>query len=649
MDPFLIKIQRGDIRDARVRERGSLEVDGDVVVADSFRKHPRHHWAKFQNSSVLFYLCALLFTGLFSKLYYLQIVRGAEYYGAAEINRIRPVSIIPPRGVIFDSNGERMAYNVPDFALYVTPADLPEGQEEEDAQFVEIGEILGQDPYDLVKTFARVPRSSVARFEVARGLSQEQAVRLESGINKWQGIGVLPIEERAYGAGEQAAHVLGYTGPISETEYQDLKAEGYFLPEHTGKTGVEKIYQSELRGTAGVRYIEVDSKGREVALLGETAPIPGNNVRLNIDMELQRVAYEALKTAVEDFESPGGSVIVMDPQSGAVRAYVNYPGYDNQAFINGIGSEAYQALLDDPRHPLLDRAIQGEYPSGSTFKMVVAAAGLEEGVITPTSSVLSTGGLRVGIYSYPDWKYGGHGQTNVIKGLAESVNTFFYVLGGGWDGEGGLGVDRIVRYGRQFGLAEKTGIDLPSERAGFLPSRQWKLETKGERWYLGDTYHVSIGQGDILVTPVQVANMTAAVANRGTLYAPRLAKEFIMPNGTVRTLEPMVLRERVAAASAIDTVREGLRAAVTRGSALSLSTISVPLAGKTGTAQYSSTGKPHAWFTGFGPYDNPEIVVTVLVEKGEESTRAATPVAKKIFEWYFGNKNPNAKAQMPNE
>ncbi|MBI4122671.1 MAG: penicillin-binding protein 2 [Parcubacteria group bacterium] len=635
MDPFVIKIERGDIRDSSIRSAGALEVDGDVVVADSFRKHPRHHWAKFRNSSILLYLCVLLLTALFSKLYYLQVVRGAEYYGAAEGNRTRPLTLLPPRGVIFDAKGRRLAYNVPDFGLYVTPADLPKAQEDEDAQFIEIGEITGRDPYDLVKTFARIPRASTAAFEIMRGLTQEQAVRLESGMRRWQGITLAPIEERAYTVTEEASHALGYTGPISEEEYETLSKEGYALPERTGKAGLEKTYQHQLRGTPGVRYIEVDSRGREVELLGETAPSPGDNLYTHLDLELQRVAYEALAAAITDFKSPGGSVVVLDPRNGAVRAFVSYPGYDNQAFSRGIDAGAYRTLIEDSRNPLLNRAMQGEYPSGSTFKMVVAAAGIEEGVVTRGTTVLSSGGLWVNGYSYPDWKYGGHGQTNIIKALAESVNTYFYILGGGREGDDGLGVERIVEYGKRFGLSASTGIDLPSERPGFLPSKEWKLETKGERWYLGDTYHLAIGQGDILATPLQIASVTAAIANRGTLYSPRLAKEFARPDGAIRTIEPVVQKERVASSAAIDTVRDGLRAAVTSGSALSLSTVPVPLAGKTGTAQYSQEGKPHAWFTGFGPFDNPELVVTVLVEQGEESSRAATPVAKKIFEWYF--------------
>jgi len=639
MDPFTIKEYGGDIKDTSLFG-GGFEVDGDVVAADHYRKHPKKHWERLQNSKILFYACIVIFLALASKLYYLQIVQGSAYYGVAEGNRIRQVPTIPPRGVIYDQAGNRLAYNIPDFGLYVIPADLPESQEEEDIIFKDISAILDKDPYDLVETFARIPRYSTVPFEVMRGITQEEAILLEQHADQWAGIQVRPIEQRAYATPEPFSHILGYTGKMSESEYATYRQEGYLLSEHVGKIGIEKTYQRYLRGALGTQFIEVNASGREIEVTREIPAQKGGNAYLNIDAALQQFVWDTLKETVDELEVPGGSVVVLNPQNGALLALVSYPGYRNDLFSKGIGQKTFSALLSDPSKPLFNRSITGEYPSGSTFKLVVGAAALEEGIITRYTTIESTGGININGYWFPDWKFGGHGQTNIVKALAESVNTFFYIAGGGWDGDGGLGVKKISEYGKKFGLDALSGIDLPSERPGFLPSKEWKEEAKNERWYLGDTYHLAIGQGDILVTPLQVADYTAAIANGGTLYQPRVVDRIEFPDGSVKKIEPNTIRSHLGSTENINIIREGLRAAVTVGSARSLSTLNVPLAGKTGTAQYSQSEMPHAWFTGFGPYQNPEIVVTVLVEEGEGGSTAATPIAKKIFEFYFNEGQP---------
>ncbi|MDP1709544.1 MAG: penicillin-binding protein 2 [Candidatus Komeilibacteria bacterium] len=633
-DPFIIKEEGGDIKDRHL-SFPSLSVDGDIVVADSYRKHPRHQWAKFRSNSALFYACVFLFTLLAGKLYYLQIVRGAEYYGAAEQNRIRAVPIVATRGVVFDRNGKRLAYNVPDFGLYVVPGDLPANQEEEDIVFAEIAKIVGRDQFDLIESFAKWPRSSFLNVEILRGLSQEQAVQLSRKAQDWRGVKVMPIETRAYTAAEPLAHILGYTGKISELEYKELRSQGYDLTEYVGKTGVEKFYEPSLRGLSGAALIEVDSLGKEKQMVDQKAPVPGYNIYLNIDWELQSLAWRELEAMVKKLHAPGGAVIVMNPATGAILSLVNYPSFDNALFAKGISSDQYQALLNDPAKPLYNRAISGEYPSGSTFKLIVGSAALEEGLINEHFTVLSQGGININGYFFPDWKAGGHGLTDITKALAESVNTFFYTIGGGNGNFAGLGVEKIVFYGEQFGLTKPTGIDLPSEAAGFLPSKEWKLKTRGERWFLGDTYHLAIGQGDILVTPLQVANFTAVIANGGTLYKPQMVDHMVLSDGTSHIVKPEIIRAHVVSDETIATIAAGMRQAVTAGSAQSLSTVDAPLAGKTGTAEYGESGPPHAWFTGFGPYPDAEIVVTVLVEAGEGGNIASTPIAKKIFEYYF--------------
>jgi len=304
-----------------------------------------------------------------------------------------------------------------------------------------------------------------------------------------------------------------------------------------------------------------------------------------------------------------------------------------------VSQEEYNAFLNDENNPLFNRAISGEVPSGSTIKPVVAAAALQERVISENTSFLSIGGLHIGQWFFPDWKAGGHGVTNVRKALAESVNTFFFYIGGGYQDFVGLGVDRLVKYMRLFGLGEKSGLDLNGESAGFVPTSDWKEETKNEAWYIGDTYHISIGQGDILVTPLQVANFTAAVANGGILYRPYLVQSLLDENNqVVKQIEPQIIRRDFIDPYNLQVVREGMRQTVIAGSARSLSVLPVNSAGKTGTAQWSSKKQNHAWFTGFAPYENPEIVITVLVEEGREGSEVSVPIAKEILDWYFSQR-----------
>ncbi|MBU2575685.1 penicillin-binding protein 2 [Patescibacteria group bacterium] len=633
-DPFFVKQEAADIKDTKLNIF-SGQIDGDIIIADSYRKKATHIWKNTLGMRVLTIFSIVAFICLLSRLYYLQVVRGSEYYGAAEGNRIKNIAILSPRGVIFDKTGKRLAYNIPDFALIVVPADLPKEQAQEDEIFFVLSETLGIAHFDLVEAFAHIPRTSISSFELIRGIPQAQAVVITRHVENWSGVSLEPVQQRTYEIKESLSHVLGYTGKISDKDYDYFFEQGYILIEHVGKTGLEKQYQNDLRGELGIQLVEVDSHNKVTRELDKKEPKIGNNLYLNLDSELQMFAWDALKEMVEEKESPGGSIIVLDPRDGSVRALVSFPGFDNESFARGISSKAYDELLKDTREPLFNRSITGEYPSGSTIKLVVGAAGLEEGIISRYDLVLSTGGIDVNNYWFPDWKYGGHGETDIIHALAESVNTFFYVLGGGYENIDGLGVEQITEYGRAFGLARQTGIDLPSEADGFLPSKEWKEEVKHERWYLGDTYHLAIGQGDVLVTPLQVANFTAAVANGGTLYAPRIVDRIGRDYENARINELRILNENFIDKYNINVIQQGLRAAVTYGTARSLSALSVDVAGKTGTAQFSSEKKPHAWFTGYAPYREPEIVVTVLVEEGEGGDISAAPIAKKIFEWYF--------------
>ena len=316
-------------------------------------------------------------------------------------------------------------------------------------------------------------------------------------------------------------------------------------------------------------------------------------------------------------------------------AAVSLPTYDNNLFSGYIDQESYTDLITDDNQPLFFRALQGEYPSGSTFKPIVALAALKEGVVTPNTTFLSNGGIRVDRWFFPDWKAGGHGITNMVKALAESVNTYFYIIGGGYNNIQGLGVDRIVDFAKKFYYTQKLGVDYPSEADGFLPSRQWKEEVKKERWYIGDTYNISIGQGDVLVTPLQVTSMFAYLANGGKLYQPHFIKKIEYADGTYKDIEPVLLQQNLADPQHIAVVRNGLKAAVDWGSARSLNQFKpFQIAGKTGTAQANSTEEPHAWFVSFAPFDNPEIALTILIENGETSNNAVA-VAREFYRWYI--------------
>jgi penicillin-binding protein 2 len=331
-----------------------------------------------------------------------------------------------------------------------------------------------------------------------------------------------------------------------------------------------------------------------------------------------------------------GSVVAINPQNGEVLAMVSIPTYNNNLFAKGISNDDYQKLINDSGKPLFNRAVSGTYPSGSTIKPFMASAGLQESVITTNTTINDSGEIAVGNYVYHDWK--AHGLVSVSKAIAESCDVFFYAVGGGWDKIKGLGVAKIDDYLTKFGFGGKLGIDIPGEAGGLVPSPKWKEQAKNESWYLGDTYHMSIGQGDFLVTPLQLANATAAIANGGQVLKPYIVKEIKDNNGTVvKITEKTVLNQNFISSDNIEAVRSGMRLAVTSGTARQFNDLPVAIAAKTGTAQFGDSDKTHAWMTAFGPYNDPKIAVAVLIEGGGEGYAAAGPVTKDILNWYFSH------------
>jgi len=573
----------------------------------------------------------IMLTVFFGRSVQLQIFQGDHFRALAESNRYRTERLVPQRGLIFDTNGVVLAENIPSFVLTMTIADLPKDENERYELFDSVSKLAGVQPTDLDLLMTQYAKNSTEAIPVKRNINFERAMHLAIEIKNLPGFHLQTSTLRRYPQTiPSLSHILGYTGKMTVEDLSVWKEKGYKPIDVIGKTGVERSQETLLRGQPGEIVTEVDARGRELSVVSRTDPVVGSNITLTVDSEFQDFIGTRLENTMKSVGSTKGSVVVLNPKNGEVYALVSLPTFDNNLFAQGIEEDTYQKLAEDPDLPLFFRAIAGEFPSGSTFKPFVAYAALVEKIISENTSFLSTGGIRINEWFFPDWKAGGHGITNVRKALAESVNTFFYIIGGGFDQLNGLGVDRITDYASRFGFGKPTGIDLPSEADGFLPSKEWKEEVKGERWYVGDTYHLAIGQGDLLTTPLQMAHATGIIANNGLDFVPHIVKKINdVPNETSsQTLESLD-------SYALSVVRHGMRQTVTQGSARALSGLPVSVAGKTGTAQAPGHEKYHSWFTGFAPYEDSEIAIAIIIEDGGESTDAAVPLAREILYWWF--------------
>lgn len=576
----------------------------------------------------------------FSRAVFLQVIRGEQYAVLAQSNRYRSQRILPPRGLIYDRNGVLIAQNVPSFVLTMTMSDLPRDEAERTRIFERVSQLAGLQPTDIDLALTEFSKTPYEAIPLKRGIPYEASIRLAIEMAALPGFDLQSSSQRAYLTGVGSlAHVLGYTGNISEKEMMEtLEANDYKPIDQIGKLGIEKTAEPMLRGVPGNEVNEVNAVGKSLSIVSKTQAIDGSNVRLGLDLEFQKFAENRLQETMTNVNATRGVVVALDPQTGSVRALVSLPSYDNNLFTQGIERQTYTALLEDPDRPLFNRAVSGEYPSGSTLKPVIAYAALAEGIIDERTSFVSTGGIGIKQWFFPDWRPEGHGVTDVRKAIADSVNTFFYIIGGGYQQTVGLGVERIQAYARRFGFGEPTGIDLPSEADGFLPTKQWKQEVKNEAWYIGDTYHLAIGQGDFLTTPLQLAVAISVIANGGQRIEPRLIDSVDGPNGNQRLAVVKQPLEDLDM-DALAVVRKAMRQTVTQGSARSMLSLTEPVAGKTGTAQTPGDKPYHAWFVGFGPYENPNITLVVLVEEGGESNAAAVPLARELFAWWFAQNN----------
>jgi penicillin-binding protein 2 len=545
-----------------------------------------------------------------------------------------------------------LASNAPIFVASIVPADIPARRETE--IYDRLAGLLGMSTIDLRRVIER-RRSDDDLFTpvpVKYNVERTAALRIEERHEELPGVVISVESTRRYTEGPLLAHLLGYTGLISPTllspaEYRNkIDREGYTINDRIGAAGLEEQYESVLRGQPGRRMYEVEASGRPVNELRVESPDPGRNLILGLDLDLQRDVARLLQEGLNGETT--GVAIVMNPKTGDVLAMVTLPTYDDNIFADDSREEELEQLFKDPAQPFFHRAASGLYPPGSTFKLVTAAAALRDNVANRNTVIESKGAIFVpSEYDpnyrqiFPDWSV--LGRLNMVGALANSSNVYFFYLGGGYEPEKfqGLGNERLAAYARQFGYGSTTGIDLPNEAAGVIPDEAWKLQRRGERWVKGDTYNMSIGQGYVLATPLQVANFTNALANGGKLVRPRLVKEFAdTDREQVRTAPPQVIRDVDIPPQARATILEGMEAGFSGQLLKDLRVPELRIAGKTGTGEYTGPRDAngalptHGWFTGFAPIDDPEISVTVFVEKGTGSKNAA-PIAMRIIRQYF--------------
>ena len=622
--------------------------------SQSGKQVPIAHTKTYLGTSIskkkIFILGIIILTGLTimaGRTSYLQIIRDDYYRGLAEGNRIRLRPILSERGIIYDKFHIELVENVPNFSLAMIPQDLPRDKEKREVIIDKVVSLSGVPKEKIVDLLKKYSSYSYASLVIKENLDYQSALKLYIQSSELPGISIEKGSKRKYvsninstSSSLSISHLLGYLAKLNDEEIGKLKDKGYLLFDNIGKTGLEKIYEAELRGKYGIKKVEVNALGHEQTVLAEEPPVPGKNLVLTVDLEAQKKLEELMKNMLSKTHKKRAAAVAMDPRDGSILAMVSLPAFDNNEFSGGITQQNYNNYTGDPDNPLFNRAIGGTYPSGSTVKPILSAAALQEKIITSRTAFLSTGGLEIGDRFFKDWKAGGHGITNVTKSLAWSVNTFYYYIGGGYKDFVGLGVDRIVKYMQYFGIAQKTGIDLTGEATGFVPSKDWKLKTKGESWYVGDTYNLSIGQGDLLVTPLQVAVWTAAVANGGRVVQPHLADKLEEPI-THNEVQLNFSKNNVpVSAENLAIVRQGMKDCVIYGSCQMMKNLPFASGGKTGTAQWSATKENHAWFTAFAPFENPKIVVTVLIEEGTEGSVVAEPIARDFLLWW-GKKYAN--------
>lgn len=576
-------------------------------------------------------------TVLLIRLWDLQIMRGSEMRRLSEQNRIRVKKIPSPRGIIYDRTGKVLADTRPSFNIYLTPEDIRDFSQSVDG----LARLLDCDREDVIekmKAASGMPPSFP--IKIKSDIPMDEVARIEAHRVYIPGVSIQIEPKRNYPYGESFAHVIGYVSEISDEELKNKKKyKGYSPGDYIGKYGLERSYENDLRGVDGEKRVEVDAIGREVRTLDIIDPIPGHSLYLNLDLELQLTADKALETRK-------GAAVAVNPKTGGVLVLVSRPGFDPNKFASGITKKDWQKIALDKAHPLQNRAIQGGYPPGSTFKILLALRALDLGVINERTTFGCSGGFAYGNRVFKCWKKGGHGSVSVHRAIVESCDVFFYNVGLK------LGVDRIHDFADIVGLGRVTGIDLPNEQKGLVPSTQWKKKRYNQPWYEGETVSVSIGQGAVWLTPIQLAQLSAFVSNDGKNFKPQIVNRIVSTEGkVVKTFEPVVNAEPKIRKGVIKIVKDGMRGVVNEpgGTASSYRLENVAMSGKTGTAQAGSEKVrlgDHAWFIAYAPAEDASIAMAILVEHGGHGGSAAAPVAKGITEKLFKVKTVIKEAKI---
>jgi penicillin-binding protein 2 len=590
-----------------------------------------------------FILSSLIVAGIFFvlalRLWYLQILGVDHYRALSERNRIRYVSIDAPRGTIFDRNGALLVDNRPAFTVSALHQEI----DDREVLFQSLGKLLEIDEEQLEERWKAgqgLPR--YRPLPLLEDIGRQAMEKIQENSVDLPGILVEVKPFRSYPHGEMAAHLFGYLGEVDEDELRQPAFSSYRSGEMVGKTALERMFEERLRGTAGQKRIEVNVRGRELRQVTTRNPLPGQRLYLTIDAALQKVAEEALG-------SNAGAVVAVDVNNGEVLAFVSRPTFDPALFARGVSGNEWRDLIDNPQHPMTNKVLRGQYPPGSTFKMVVALAALEVGSVTPSTKFQCDGRIKLGSREFRCWKKNGHGSVDLHKAIKESCDVWFYRAG--LD----AGIDRIASAAQRLGLGELTGFPFGGERSGLIPTRAWKKKRFGTSWYDGETVNTSIGQGFVLTTPLQLASMTAALANGGTVWRPQIVQKTVNLEGETDWLfKPEKLMQTAWPAESLQAVRKGMEAVVNDvgGTAWRSRLEKVRFAGKTGTAQVvrrksdeeekQQKGdeipyqyRDHALFVSYAPIDNPRIAVAVVVEHGGHGSSVAAPIASALFEAYF--------------
>ena len=577
----------------------------------------------------------LIFAVLIGRMAYLQLYKGDYYYRLSEGNRIRAVKILAPRGIIYDCNGEELVKNEPGFVVSL----LRTNKKPDMAVINKLAGIIEVPPEQILEKIKQ-NEDSYEPIRIKSNLSAAMVTKIEERSEELPGI-LLELQSiRKYVNNELAVHVLGYVGEVSEYEISKDQNTDLKVGSIVGKFGLERFYDNYLRGTDGSYREEVDVAGRVVQTLDELPPKPGQGLVLTVDGKLQREAEKIVDEHLKYLRSSGfapnanaAAIIAIDPRNGAIKALVSRPGFNPNLFVNGISSKDWQAINDNPFDPMSNKVISGEYPPGSTFKIVTGSAALETGKVTPQEMIFDSGKH----WLIPTGNAEGEalGWLNFHKALAASDNVYFYEMGNR------VGIDALKKYAALFGFGKTTGIDLFGETEGIIASPEYKMKVFDEDWYLGDTFNAAIGQGFNLATPIQLAVMLSAVANNGDIYRPHLVDKIVNDDGSViKEIKPEKIGRLPVSAETLELLQSALKAVAQEGgTAAQMANLSVPVAGKTGTAE-NPHGKDHGLFVGYAPADNPNLVVVAVIDQGGFGSVSAAPIVQRIFEYIFPPKQP---------